>query len=288
MRKADNEDLYATALQAARRAGRFLKKNAGTDFEVAKKGRINLVTEMDLQAEKIIVDQILEDFPDHEILAEERGSGDTRGAIKWIIDPLDGTTNYTHGYRFYCVSIAVEGNGSIQVGVVYDPVTEECFSARRGQGAWLNDKPIRVSSRSSLSDSLLATGFSYELEKIRENLACFNRLILEARGIRRDGSAALDLCYVACGRFDGFWELSLSPWDVAAGMLIVEEAGGRVSNFAGGACSVYDAEVLASNGRVHESMSRILKDRGRFRQSFAPGTEPSTKIGGFDQSKAED
>ncbi len=249
------------AREAALEAGQMLLSHLQTDFKISKKGRINLVTEMDLKAEKIIVDRIRLDFPDHEILAEERGTQAGTGDCKWIIDPLDGTTNYAHGYRFFCVSIAVEVEGQLTVGVVYDPVTEEFFSARKGEGATLNGQPIQVSTEDVLVDSLLCTGFSYQKTEIQRNLELFDQIIFHCRAIRRDGSAALDLCYVACGRFDGFWELSLNCWDVAAGRLMVEEAGGYVTAFDGSPCTIYEQELVASNGKIHSAMLEFL-DRG--------------------------
>ena len=246
------------AKEAALEAGQMLLSHLRTDFQISKKGRINLVTEMDLKAEKLIVDRIRLDFPDHEILAEERGTQTGSGPCKWIIDPLDGTTNYAHGYQFFCVSIAVELEGQLAVGVVYDPVTEEFFSARKDAGATLNGQPIQVSTEDVLVDSLLTTGFSYQKTEIQRNLELFNRIIFHCRAIRRDGSAALDLCYVACGRFDGFWELSLNSWDVAAGRLMVEEAGGCVTAFDGSPCTIYERELLASNGKIHSAMVELL------------------------------
>jgi len=213
---------------------------------------------MDLQSETMITESIRGLYPDHQILAEEKASQESDSAYKWIIDPLDGTTNYAHGYRFFCVSIAVEHQHDVIFGVVYDPVTKELFKGIRGGGAFLNGRPIRSSVESQLSESLICTGFSYDREGVLVNLFHFNNLILEARAVRRDGSAALDLCYVACGRYDGFWEISLNPWDVAAGKLIVEEAGGRISSFSGNPCTVYDAEILATNGRIHEQMMTLL------------------------------
>jgi len=251
-------DLLAAATAIARGAGQTLLAQFRKDIQISKKGRIDLVTEMDLKVEKAIVDQILLKFPDHEILAEEQGSQGRDGPFKWIIDPLDGTTNYAHGYRFFSVSIAVERAGELILGVVYDAVTEEMFSAIKNQGATLNDQPIRVSDEDQLIDSLLATGFSYDQEEIKNNLKFFNRIILHSQAIRRDGSAALDLCYVACGRFDGFWELSLKPWDVAAGRLIVEEAGGSVTAFDGSPSTLYDRELLATNGKIHPAMMEML------------------------------
>ena len=250
--------LFCVAREAALEAGGLLLAHFRSDFQISKKGRINLVTEVDLKAEKTIVDRIRLNFPDHEILAEEQGTQTGNGPYKWIIDPLDGTTNYAHGYRFFCVSIAVETEGNLILGVVYDPVTEELFSATKGQGATLNDRPIHVSDEGELIDSLLCTGFSYHQKEIQKNLELFDRIIFHSQAIRRDGSAALDLCYVACGRFDGFWELSLNPWDVAAGRLIVEEAGGSVTAFSGSPCTIYDQQLLATNGKIHPAMIQQL------------------------------
>lgn len=257
-------DYAEAAYQAAQRAGRLLKDNLKRRFGVSKKGRIDLVTEMDVASETCIVDHLLKRFPDHEVLAEEQGKHGQSSPFKWIIDPLDGTTNYAHGFPCFAVSIALEVQGEVQVGVVYDPNQEETFLARRGQGAELNGKPIRVSREARLVDSLVATGFSYRQEKMAENLKHFGRISLEVRAVRRIGSAALDLCYVACGRFDGYWELTLHPWDVAAGKLLVEEAGGRVTRLDGSPASIYGEEFLATNGRIHEAMSRILQENRPF------------------------
>jgi len=252
-------EILSVTREAALEAGKMLLSHLRTDFQVSKKGRIDLVTEMDLKAEKIIVDRIRLHFPDHEILAEEGGKQTGSGPCKWIVDPLDGTTNYANGYRFFCVSIAVEWEGQLSLGVVYDPVTEELFVARKGQGATLNGQPIQVSSEDQLVDSLLCTGFSYDQTAIEKNLELFNRIIFHARALRRDGSAALDLCYVACGRFDGFWELSLNCWDIAAGRLMVEEAGGCVTAFDGSPCTIYDPELLATNGKIHSKLMKLMK-----------------------------
>ena len=213
---------------------------------------------MDLAAEELIVGHLLTAFPDHQILAEERGQSRSASPWKWIIDPLDGTTNYAHGYRFFCVSIGLEFEGEIVLGVVHDPTTLETFSALTGGGATLNDEPIQVSVEATLEDALLSTGFSYQPEAVEQNLELFNALIRQARAVRRDGSAALDLCYVACGRFDGFWELSLSAWDVAAGTLIVREAGGAVSRFDGTPGSIYDGEIVVSNGALHGALLKSI------------------------------
>jgi len=252
--------MLSVAREAALEAGKMLLSHLRSDFQVSKKGRINLVTAMDLKAEKIIVDRIRLDFPDHEILAEEGGRQPGSGPCRWIVDPLDGTTNYAHGYRCFSVSIAVEWEGQLSLGVVYDPVTEELFVARKGEGATLNGQPIQVSDENQLIDSLLCTGFSYQQPEIEKNLALFNRIIFHSQALRRDGSAALDLCYVACGRFDGFWELGLNCWDIAAGRLMVVEAGGGVTAFDGSSCTIYDPELLASNGKIHSKLMELLKN----------------------------
>lgn len=258
MNKKELHRMLDLATQAAIDAGRLLAEKQQTDFQISKKGPVNLVTEMDILAEQMIVDRILNSFPDHRILAEESGGEKGSVPVKWVIDPLDGTTNYAHGYRFFCVSIGVEVEGEMVVGVVYDPVCQELFSAVRGEGSTLNGEPVVVSEETSLVDSLLCTGFSYGEDEIAENLKFFSHMMKIVRSVRRDGSAALDLCYVACGRFEGFWELSLNPWDVAAGSLIVQEAGGKVTRFNGSPCTIYDRECLATNGRVHQMIGREL------------------------------
>jgi myo-inositol-1(or 4)-monophosphatase len=251
-------DAYRLAHRIAREAGRLLRERRDSSFGVSKKGRVNLVTEVDLAAEELIVGRIRDRFPSHAILAEEGGTADGTSSIRWVIDPLDGTTNYAHGYPLYCVSIGLELAGELVAGVVYNPVNRELFTAYKGGGARLNGRPISVSGQESLVDSLLCTGFSYQREEIGRNLRFFNRVMDSARSVRRDGSAALDLCFVACGRFEGFWELSLHPWDVAAGSLIVREAGGSVTRFDGSPVGIYDPECLATNGRIHDAMVEIL------------------------------
>jgi len=248
------------ARDIAREAGEILLEKSESGFEVAKKGRVNLVTEADLASEKFIIERIREAYPEHGILAEETGSSRVDSPVRWVIDPLDGTTNYAHGYPFYCVSIGLEIERKLEAGVVYNPVSDECFTAVRGGGAFLNGNPIGVSSRNELEDCLFCTGFSYQDEEILTNLSLFNRVMVKARSVRRDGAAALDLCFVACGRFDGFWELSLHPWDVAAGGLILEEAGGKYSRFDGSPATIYDREILATNGRVHGAISKLLRE----------------------------
>jgi myo-inositol-1(or 4)-monophosphatase len=252
-------NLLETAVEAARAAGRVLLEHRRRGFSIAKKGRVNLVTEADLASERLIVERIHGRFPTHRVLAEEGGNGGGEAEFRWVIDPLDGTTNYAHGYPCFCVSIGVERQDELVVGVVFDPLRRELFTARRGYGAFLNGRPIHVSMEERLEDSLLCTGFSYQEDEIAGNLKLFSAVMMAARSVRRDGSAALDLCYVACGRFDGFWELSLNPWDVAAGMLILREAGGKVTRFDGTPGTIHDRECLATNGRIHEPLAAILR-----------------------------
>jgi len=246
--------------QAARAAGAFLMTRFHDDFKIDRKGEIDLVTEVDLAAERLIVSRLREAFPDHAILAEEMHSATERGACTWIIDPLDGTTNYAHRYPVFSVSIGLEIDGVMEWGVVYNPNLEEVFIARRGGGACLNGEPLRVSRTPTLGASLLATGFPYDIRTSeKNNLANFQNFAVRAQGIRRSGSAALDLCYVAAGRFDGFWELKLNPWDCSAGYLMVREAGGRVTNLRGDFGSIYDRECIASNVFIHEEMMAVLR-----------------------------
>ena len=255
------------AIQVARKAGAVLKKKMGSKRTIGFKGSINLVTEMDLLSEKIIVDEIERRFPDHAVLAEERPAPEKLSRFLWIIDPLDGTTNYAHGYPIFSVSIALAREGEIVLGVVYDPTRDELFTAERGKGARLNGRKIQVSSESNLSRSLLATGFPYDLRETKvNNFDHFRNFALRAQGLRRGGSAALDLCYVAAGRFDGFWEMKLGPWDIAAGSLMVAEAGGQITDFLGRPLNLSGKHVLASNGKIHSIMRRIVK-QGKFLKS---------------------
>lgn len=253
--------LLTTAVDAARKAGDVLLDHARTGFRIAHKNVINLVTDADHHAEQCIVDTIQTAFPSHRILAEERGvSGQTDSPYRWIIDPLDGTTNFAHGFPAYCVSIGLEHNGLCLIGVVFDPSRNELFTAQRGKGAFLNNMPITVSSADHLDRALLVTGFAYDIRDApNNNLDHFVRFALKAQGLRRTGTAALDLCYVASGRFDGFWEVTLNPWDMAAGIVILEEAGGKVTNFAGGTHSIYGKELVASNGHIHQAMLGVLQ-----------------------------
>lgn len=249
------------AIETAREAGHLLLEKFDRGIAVQKKGDINLVTEADLASEALIIERIKSYYPRHSILAEESGDavvigGDT--TWKWVIDPLDGTTNYAHGYPCFCVTLALEHDGEIVVGVTYDPTRNELFAAERGRGASLNNKPIRVSNCDILGDALIVTGFPYDIKQ-RDNFARhLTEMLLSSRGVRRDGSAAIDMAYVACGRFDGFWEEGLHAWDVAAGLLLIEEAGGQVTYYDGSPFSIYHPPICASNGLIHSQMLRIL------------------------------
>jgi len=254
-------DWMAVASEAALKAGGILRDNIHGIREITYKGDINLATEMDMRSERAIVEILLAAFPDHGILAEEETTIRNDSGFMWIIDPLDGTTNYAHGYPCFSVSIALERQGEIILGVVYDPMRNELFSAEKGKGAYLNGNNIHVSAVDTLIKSLLATGFPYD-RKVSEknNMDFFHDLLMASQEVRRDGSAALDLCSVASGRFDGFWELKLKPWDVAAGSLIVHEAGGMVSDLSGTKLDIHGDEILASNGRIHGQMAERLRD----------------------------
>lgn len=250
------------AIQTAQDAGRLLVERLGR-ARVTNKGIIDLVTEADVASERLIIERINSYYPRHAVLAEESGSsvllGGERGEYQWIIDPLDGTTNYAHGYPAFCVSIALEREGTLEIGVIYDPLRDETFAAQRGEGATLNGRRIRASQISDLNAALLCTGFPYDVRDSGDFARHFRNFIMHAQAVRRDGTAALDLAYVACGRFDGFWEEGLRPWDVAAGVLLVEEAGGRVSYYDGSRFNIYTPPIVASNGLIHEEMMRVLK-----------------------------
>jgi myo-inositol-1(or 4)-monophosphatase len=253
----------ATAVEIVLRAGEIQMSRRQSGFQINKKGTIDLVTEVDLECERMCRAVIAERFPDHDILAEELSSGPLQAATsrcRWVFDPLDGTTNYAHGLPVFCTSLALEIDGRPEVGAIYDPTREELFTAERGVGAFVNGTRLSVSGTGTLLDGLLVTGFPYDVhEKLDRLLAMFGAFLGEARAVRRLGSAALDLCYVAAGRFDGFWEQSLKPWDVAAGALIVEEAGGRVSGMDGTRFDPAAAHLVASNGQIHEAMLAVIQ-----------------------------
>jgi len=257
---ADYQEILDTAIQAAAEAGDYLKSTFGQRPDVEFKGRIDLVTERDRQSQEKIYRLLKTRFPGHSILAEEELDEKKDKESLWLIDPLDGTTNYAHTLPAFCVSIAFFEQGQPRVGVVYAPVFGEMFQAVRGGGAFLNGKRIAVSTEKELGKSLLATGFPYDLcESEIDNIDHFTRLLKKAQAIRRWGSAALDLCYTAAGRFDGFWELKLFPWDTAAGMLMVEEAGGTVSDFSGRPFQPFLREIVASNGPIHRQILSVLQ-----------------------------
>ena len=242
--------------------GRIQRDRFETRLEVAtKSSAIDLVTEVDLACEKAIVDAIERERPGDGILAEEGHGREVDGCTwRWVIDPLDGTTNYAHGYPRFCVSIGVQRDGEPEVGVVYDPLLDELYHAVRRGGAWLGERRLRVSEQPDLGQALVATGFAYDVHRSSvDNAACFARMLKAARGIRRDGSAALDLCYVAAGRFDAYWELKLKAWDIAAGNLIVEEAGGRITAADGSPAPADGSSVVASNGLLHDQVMQRIR-----------------------------
>jgi myo-inositol-1(or 4)-monophosphatase len=247
------------AKKAAQAAGLILNRYIGQVHHIHKKGDIDLVTEADLQAEELIVETLTEMFPGDGILTEEAGWSGSVSQRKWIVDPLDGTTNFAHGFPFFSVSIALEVNGEIVLGIVYNPATEELFEAVDGTGAYLNRERIHVSQTEIISDALLATGFPYDIHKKHDRvLEHFKIMLINARGVRRPGSASIDLCYVAAGRLDGFWEEGLKPWDTAAGVIMVREAGGIITNYGGEAFTPYDKNIVAANPHLLSAMLELL------------------------------
>ena len=279
--------------QAAMAAGAVMRLNYLQPHRITMKGAIDPVTETDLQAQEIIIALIRQHFPDHGFLAEEERMGQESGAggtgfpacaktggagvppsgagvspadlspPRWIIDPLDGTVNFVHDFPMFCVSIAFEAEGRLEYGVIYDPLRDELFEAKRGGGASLNGRPIRVSTTDRLDRALVATGFPYDIrERLPETLGRLGRILGVVQGVRRAGSAALDMCYVACGRFDGFWEENLKPWDTAAGLLLIGEAGGRITTFSGRDYDFYAPNIMASNGSLHDRILSLLNEKG--------------------------
>jgi len=248
------------AVSIAKEAGIILKERFHGKHEIDYKGEINIVTEVDRLAEEMIISRINQKFPHHDILAEESAGIANGSKYRWIIDPIDGTTNYAHGFPFFCVSIALEKDGEVITGVIYNPVLQEMFVAEKGGGASLNNKEIKVTKTDELIKSFLATGFPYDISQDPDNnLNYFNGMALKAQAIRRAGSAAIDLAYVAAGRFDGFWQLKLHPWDTAAGWLLVKEAGGVVTQISGDRYHLESPNILASNGRIHGKMIDVLE-----------------------------
>jgi myo-inositol-1(or 4)-monophosphatase len=253
-----------TAITAARIAGGFQRYRFTSALDVTLKGDKNLVTEVDQESERLIVEHLLGAYPGHGIIAEEGEYPTGTSPFRWIIDPLDGTTNYTHGFPWFCVSIGLESAGELVAGVIYNPMHDELFTATRGGGAFLNGSRLRISGRSPLKSTLLGTGFPYDCASDpANNFANFIAFQKAARGIRRAGAAALDLAYVAAGRLDGFWELKLKPWDVAAGVLLVREAGGAVTTFDGSPYDIFNDHIVASNGQIHGEMTALLTSVGQ-------------------------
>jgi myo-inositol-1(or 4)-monophosphatase len=253
-------DYLDTAKIAACEAGALLVKMLKGKLTIEKKGAVNLVTDADLASEALIRKIIFDKYPEHSFMAEEGTASSQKSNYLWVVDPLDGTTNYAHHFPVWCVSICLLENGVPLAGCIYNPNLDECFTAERGKGVYLNDKNISPSSTPKLSDSLLTTGFPYDIrDSEKTNLNEFSAFALSAQAIRRAGSAALDLAYVACGRFDGYWEFKLAPWDTAAGVLLVEEAGGKLTNCQGGKFDIFKGEVLASNGQIHDEMLAVLR-----------------------------
>ena len=259
----------STAVEAVTRAGDLQMAQFGGDFQIDKKGTIDLVTEVDVAVERMFRAMIAERFPDHQVLAEEMGGAATAPPGPcWVFDPIDGTTNFAHGLPIFCSSLALEIDGVAEVAAVYDPTRKELFTAERGGGAFLNGKPLQVSHAATLVDAMLVTGFPYDIHsRVDEIVGLFGAFVAKARAVRRLGSAAIDLCYVAAGRLDGFWESDLKPWDIAGGALIVSEAGGRITNMAGEPFTSRGGHVLAANEQLHPAMLEVIV---KFRQGRAP------------------
>lgn len=259
---SDLQPFLRCAIRAALEAGRIQQAHVGGDLQIdTKTSETDLVTHVDKLCETRIREIIGESFPEHVVLGEEQGTGsaDQTSAFRWIVDPIDGTLNFAHGFPFYCTSIGLEVDGEAIVGVVYDPTRDELFSAAKGQGAYLNGRPLEVTRETVLKRSMLVTGFAYVEDRIARNVEVFGRMLPLVRSIRRPGAAALDLCYVAAGRVDGFWELGLKPWDVAAGMVIVREAGGTLTGGDGGPYQLGDETLVASNGAIHATLVDALE-----------------------------
>jgi myo-inositol-1(or 4)-monophosphatase len=254
MTSTTNADVVTPAAQIAREAGALLMDYFHRRVTIEYKGEADLVTIADRTSEALIRQRLHEVWPSHDILGEEGGLQDTGSDYRWYVDPLDGTTNFAHSFPVFCVSMALEYKGQRIAGVIYDPTRDELFAAEQGSGAYLNGQPIHVSQTAKLAESLVATGFPSHKRHKNPNIFFYHQITLRTHGVRRAGSAALDLCCVASGRFDGFWEFNLNPWDTAAGVLIVQEAGGKISNFHGGPFELNSRETLASNGLIHEAL----------------------------------
>jgi len=260
-----NPETFIPAMSAiAREAGALLMQYFHQKLKIEYKGEADLVTAADRASEALIRERVAQQFPAHDVMGEEQGLNDRGGEYRWYVDPLDGTTNFAHGYPVFCVSLALERRAAASAkriaGVVYDPTRDELFAAEEGSGAQLNGAPMHVSKTALLRESLLATGFPSQKRHKNPNIYFYQQITLHSHGVRRAGSAALDLCNVACGRFDGFGEFNLNPWDTAAGVLIIEEAGGKVSRFDGSPFEIDSRETLASNGLVHEELIAEFRD----------------------------
>ncbi len=268
------------AIETAVEAGGILLSEFDKPVKISYKGEVDLVTQADRRSEEAIVERLRNYFPAHTIVAEEGGGQEADARYRWIVDPLDGTTNFAHGYPCFAVSIGFEKDGELLAGVIYQPVSKELFTTARGEGAYLNEKRIEVSKIDHLSTSLLATGFPSVKRSRNPNIHYYRDFTLSSHGVRRDGSAALDLAAVACGRFDGFWEFGLHSWDTAAGTLLVREAGGVVTDFSGKPYRPGDYETVASNGRIHEEMRRLAANiEQRIETETAQGKKQTTPGG---------
>jgi myo-inositol-1(or 4)-monophosphatase len=254
---------FEIAVAAAEAAGEVLWSGFGQRLDVRYKGEVDLVTEADEKAEQKIMEVLREAFPDYGMLTEESGESEGEGGSRWIVDPLDGTTNYAHGVPIFATSIALEREGEVVLGVVHDPMSEETYAAERGGGATLNGQTIQVSDADELIRALLATGFPYDRDEVSAALDLFGRFAVLTQSIRRLGSAALDLCYVAAGRFDGYYERGINAWDIAAGVLILEEAGGKATNYSGRELGLAGREVVASNGLLHSELVGVTGEHAR-------------------------
>jgi myo-inositol-1(or 4)-monophosphatase len=254
MTSSQSLDLVSPMQEMAREAGSLVMGYFRQNVKIEYKGAVDLVTVADRKSEALILERIRKQFPTHDVMGEEGTRIESGSEYKWYVDPLDGTTNFAHGYPVFCVSLAVERQGRRVAGVIYDPTRDEMFSAELGGGAWLDDSAIHVSATANLGECLIGTGFPSQKRHKNPNIYFYHQLTLRTHGVRRAGSAALDLCNVASGRYDGFWEFNLNPWDTAAGVLIVEEAGGKVTDFTGGAFQIASRETIATNGLVHGAL----------------------------------
>lgn len=253
------ETIFNSAKKITQKASSYILKNLHRKKVFKKKGHFNLVTNIDQEVEEVVIKEIKKLYPKHTIIGEESGTHKRNSKYEWFIDPIDGTTNFAHGYPFYAISIGFAMDGVLQFGIVMNPATNELFTGLKGKGAKLNGKTINVSKIKKLNDSLLSSGFSNRRKDLKSvNFGNFTKMTLNSHGVRRDGAASLDLCYVACGRTEGFWEGKLSPWDTAAGVIILEEAGGKVTTYDGKKYSVYSDTILATNGKIHKELMKSL------------------------------